>query len=86
MKECFNEARPPLEKKGGGPNGAHSRKIALTHTLSLSLHPRLKGGEREKEREKRATEKKRTHTHTHTLAHTSVPVKPEWRGEKEAGR
>ena len=75
----------PWKKRGGGPNGAHSRKIALTPTLSLSLHPRLRG-EREKEREKRATEKKRTHTHTHTLAHTSVPVKPEWRDEKEAGR
>ena len=59
---------PSPGKKGGGPNGAHSRKTALTPTLSLSLHPRP-GGKREKEREKRVTEKKRTHTHTHTRAH-----------------
>ena len=88
MKECFNEARPPLGKKGGGPNGAHSRKITLTPTLSLPLHPGL-GGRREEKEERereRTTEKKKTHTHTHTLAHTSVPVKPEWRGKKEAGR
>ena len=85
MKECFNEARPPLKKKGGG-NKWGALKKNRSHVHTLSLPPPKTGGEREKEREKRATEKKRTHTHTHTLAHTSVPVKPEWRGEKEAGR
>ena len=84
MKECFNEARPPLGKRrGGGPNGAHSRKITLTPTLSLPLHPGLRG--RREEREKESNGEKEN-PHTHTLAHTSVPVKPEWRDEKEAGR
>ena len=69
VKECFNEARPPLKKKkGGGPNGAHSRKTALTPTLSLSLHPRLGG--KEKKRERREQQRKREHTHTHTHSRT----------------
>ena len=72
----MRHALPWEKKRGGGPNGAHSRKTALTPTLSLSLHPRL-GGEREKEGERREQQRKREHTHTHTLAHTSVPVKPE---------
>ena len=73
----------PWKKRGGGPNGAHSRKITLTPTLSLPLHPGLGGRREEREREQ---QRKREPTHTHTLAHTSVPVKPEWRDEKEAGR
>ena len=83
MKECFNEARPPLGTKGGGTKWAHSRKITLTPTLSLPLHPGLGGRKEEREREQ---QRKRKPTHTHTLAHTSVPVKPEWRDNKEAGR
>ena len=65
VKECFNEARPPLEKKGGGPNGAHSRKITLTPTLSLPLHPGLGGRKEERERENNR-EKENPHTHTHS--------------------
>ena len=58
----------PWEKRGGGPNGAHSRKTALTPTLSLSLHPRLGG--KEKKRERREQQRKREHTHTHTHSRT----------------
>ena len=85
MKECFNEARPPPRKKNGrGPYWAHpTKRTTLTPTLSLSLHPGLGGKEKMREREQ---QRKREPTHTHTLAHTSVPVKPEWRDEKEAGR
>ena len=65
MKECFNEARPPLEKKGGGTKwGALKKNHSHAHTLSPP--PPRTGGEERRERE-RATEKKRTHTHT--LAH-----------------
>ena len=60
------------------------KSLSRPQSLSPSIQD-LGGGIRERER-KRATEKKRTHTHTHTLAHTSVPVKPEWRDGKEAGR
>ena len=74
----------PWEKGGGGDQtGAHSRKITLTPTLSLPLHPGLGGRKEEREREQ---QRKRKPTHTHTLAHTSVPVKPGWRDNKEAGR
>ena len=69
VKECFNEARPPLKKKGGGDQMGRTQEKPLSrpHSLSPSTQD---WGEREKEREKRATEKKRTHTHTHTHSRT----------------
>ena len=61
------------------------KSLSRPRSLSPSIQD-LGGGIRERER-KRATEKKEnTPTHTHTLAHTSVPVKPEWRDGKEAGK
>ena len=84
MKECFNEARPPRKnKREAGPKWAHSKKNH-SHAHTLSLPPPRTGGKKE-ERE-REQQRKREPTHTHTLAHTSVPVKPEWRDNKEAGR
>ena len=71
-------------KKGGGDQMGHTQEKSLSRPHSLSPSTQDWGEERrEREREQ---QRKREPTHTHTLAHTSVPVKPEWRDEKEAGR
>ena len=59
------------------------KPLSRPHSLSPSTQD---WGGKEKKRERREQQRKREPTHTHTLAHTSVPVKPEWRDEKEAGR
>ena len=87
VKECFNEARPPLGKRGGGPNGAHSRKITLTPTLSLPLHPGLGGRREEKKRERENNrEKENPHTHTHSRTRACRSNRSGGTKKKPAGR
>ena len=86
VKECFNEAKKTPEKQtgGGDPSGCTQQK-PLSRPNSLSTSTQDWGG-KEKKRERGEQQRKRDPTHTHTLAHTSVPVKPEWRDNKVAGR
>ena len=76
----------PWKKRGGGTKwGTLKKNHSHAHTLSPPP-PRTGGGGKRRREKERTTEKKKTHTPTHTLAHTSGPVKPEWRDNKEAGR
>ena len=58
------------------------KSLSRPHSLSPSIQD-LGGGIREREKE---SNREKENTHTHTPVHTSVPVKPEWRDNKEAGR
>ena len=83
MKECFNEATPTPEKKKREGTLLGALKKNHSHAHTLSLPPPRTGGKEKRERE---SNREKENPHTHTLAHTSVPVKPEWRDRKEAGR
>ena len=77
----------PWKKKGGGSNGAHSRKTALTPTLSLPLHPGLGGRKEEREREREQQRKRKpTHTHTHSRTRACRSNRSGGTKKKPAGR
>ena len=69
VKECFNEARPPLKKKGGGDQMGRTQEKPLSRPHSLSPSTQDWGGKRKREREESNREKENPHTHTHTRAH-----------------
>ena len=84
VKECFNEARPPKKKTGGGPNWAHSTKNH-SHAHTLSLPPPRTGGKEKRERESNR-EKENPHTHTHSRTRACRSNRSGGTKKKPAGR
>ena len=86
VKECFNEARPPLKKKGGGTKwGAPKKNRSHAHTLSLPP-PKTGGGKRKREREESNREKENPHTHTHSHTRACRSNRSGGAKKKPAGR
>ena len=85
VKECFNEARPPLEKRRGGDQMGHTQEKSLSRPHSLSPSTQDLGGGEKRER-KRATEKKKTHTHTHSRTRACRSNRSGGTKKKPAGR
>ena len=79
----MRHALPWEQKRGGGDQMGHTQEKSLSRPHSLSPSTQDWGGGEKRERESNG---EKENPHTHTLAHTSVPVKPEWRDNKEAGR
>ena len=84
VKECFNEARPPLGTKGGGPNG-HTQEKSLSRPHSLSPSTQDWGGGKKRERENNR-EKENPHTHTHSRTRACRSNRSGGTKKKPAGR
>ena len=88
VKECFNEARPPLGKRGGGTKWGTLKKNH-SHAHTLSPPPPRTGGEegREEEREREQQRKRKpTHTHTHSRTRACRSNRSSGMKKKPAGR
>ena len=87
MKECFNEARPPLRKKGGGDQMGRTQEKPLSRPHSLSPSTQDGGGGKEKrEREESNREKENPHTHTHSHTRACRSNRSGGAKKKPAGR
>ena len=85
VKECFNEARPPLGTRGGGDQmGTLKKNHSHAHTLSPPP-PRTGGGGKKRERENNR-EKENPHTHTHSRTRACRSNRSGGTKKKPAGR